>query len=332
MFNPKKLSEIAFQAAVKIEEDRQRENERLQKEQGEAEAKRRFELARQQKAKAKINNIGRELVKTAIQGYQVYTSEVNSAVMENVIRHFKGLGYNVRLSQKRSIFSSAAEHIYSSMTELLRFGDRQFEQVGELRRLANVVRNSGRDRIEQSSLEHFDALEIIRISLIKEKNFDEDSTVILNIKSAQHILENVISFDDDEMGETSAVEFHFQAIDANCILMDDFQKLPFWLLSTGGGGLIKSLSYAFESDAGLGRFVSILECTQIPKNSSRWGENDAHKVVHSDVPIGVWLGGLENFIATLQMMGFSAAQNHHSRSTQIQVGWDTAHLTANLHQ
>lgn len=321
MFNPKKLSEIAFQAAARIEEDRQRENERLQKEQEEAEAKRRFELARQQKAKAKITNVGRELVKTAIQGHQLYTSEVNSAVTEDVIKHFKGLGYNVRLSQKRSIFSSAAEHIYSSMTELLRFSGRQLEQVGELSRLAKVVRNTGRDRIEQSCLDHFDALETIRISLIKEQNFDDDSTVILNIKSAQHILENVISFDDGAMGETSAVEFHFQAVDANCILMDDFQKMPFWLLSTGGGGLIKSVSDAFESDAGLGRFVSILECTQIPKNSLRWGENDVHKVVHSDAPIGVWLGDLENFIAILQMMGFSAAQNHHSGSTQIQVGW-----------
>lgn len=312
---------MAFQAASRIEEERQRENERLQKEQEEAEAKRRFELARQQKAKAKISNIGRELVKTAIQGHQLYTSEVNSAVTADVIKHFKGLGYNVHLSQKRSIFSSAAEHIYSSMEELLLISDCQLKEAEELSGLATRVNNTGKDGREQSCLDYFDALENIRLSLIKGHKFADDSTVIMKIKSAQHALENVISFDDGAMGETSAVEFHFQAVDANCILMDDFQKLPFWLLSTGGGGLIKSLSDAFESDAVLGRFVSILECTQIPKNSLRWGENDVHKVVHSDVPIGVWLGDLENFIAILQMMGFSAAQNHHSGSTQIQVGW-----------
>jgi len=312
---------MATQAVARIEEDRHRENERLQKEQEEAEAKRRFELARQQKAKAKIASVGRELVKTAIQGHQLYTCEVNSTVTEDVTKHFKDLGYNVRLSQRRSIFSSAAEHIYSSMTELLRFSGRQLEQVGELSRLAKVVRNTGRDRIEQSCLDHFDVLETIRISLIKEQNFDDNSTVILNIKSAQHILENVINFDDSAMGETSAVEFHFQAVDANCILMDDFQKLPFWLLSTGGEGLIKSLSDAFESDAGLGHFYSILDCIKIPKNSSRWGENDVHKVVHCDSPIGVWLGSLENLIGILKMMGFAAVQINHSGSTQIRVGW-----------
>jgi hypothetical protein len=36
MFSPKKLSEIALQAAARIEEDRQQENERLQREQEDA--------------------------------------------------------------------------------------------------------------------------------------------------------------------------------------------------------------------------------------------------------------------------------------------------------
>lgn len=321
MFNPKKLSEMASQALSRIEEDRQRESERLQMEEEQAEAKRRFELARQQKAKAKIASVGRGLVKAAIHGTQIYTSEVNSAVTEDVTNHFKGLGYNVRLSQKQSIFSSAAEHIYSSMTELLGFGGRQLKQIGELRRLSELVRKTGTDQIEQSCLDHFDELENIRLSLIKEQIFDEEHSIILNIKSAQHILENMISFDGGAMEETSAVEFHFQAVDATCILLDDFQKLPFWLLSTGGGGLIKSLSDAFESDAGVGRFFSILECIEIPKNSARWGENDVHKVVHGDAPIGVWLGSLENLIAILEMMGFAAEQNHHSGSIQIRVGW-----------
>jgi hypothetical protein len=321
MFNPKKLSEMASQAVARIEEERQRESQRIQMEREEAEAKQLFELARQQKLKAKITKVGCELVKTAIQGRPTYICEVNSAVTEDVKRHFQDLGYNVRLSEKRSIFSSAAEYIYSSMNELPRVNGRQLEQVGELGRLARLVKSAGVDNIEQSCVDYVDALETIRISLIKQQNFDDDSSVILNILSAQHVLENVISLDDGAMGETSAVEFRFQAVDATCIQMDDFQKLPFWLLSTGGSGLIKSLSDAFESDAGLGHFQSILECIQISKNSSRWGENDVHKVVHCDTPIGVWLGSLKNLIRILEMMGFVAEQKQHSESTQIRVGW-----------
>lgn len=231
-------------------------------------------------ARSKANEVFRQVVRAANEGHQATDYFVSPDISKLLEEELKADGLAHTVKRTSDVEVEANERLKPLITMLELARDRTRRAEYHLRQLAAATPHcpapDGTKYFAEPILEVLDEL-------------DKECPGLLDETETTYYRRNLQAYLEERRKPKplDRLSLHWKPIELTEQLVNCKGRVPGWLLTTGGRGLMQRIGECAAQEADAERTQVIFALETLPVNKARWGKNVMTMFVYGDQPIGV---------------------------------------------